>query len=889
MTWARVVATGAGKLRFRLQIDGVLQEMVTHADMRGTVSDRIREVGLKREGIQDEWECAIERGTVSASGFTARIVDHERLWMPVFCRRPVRETFLTAEVSATATTFAVSDSTGFTGGMYVHIGSECVRVNSAPTPTSITVTRGRFGTDALRWRIDSTDGSVRPGWVRITDSPERLESRRARLYVYGDGDNPQGDGHHVWMGVVSTEPAMAGPNEWTFTIDSVMRKFEQPLGADLGASMRPRGIRRISPLVGQIYSFATPPSLGGNSPEIVNYTLQPGFWETQEDFCDDLTTALMASATAMSTWTSPSIAAIPEGESGYHIRWTTNVAHRFINIAQYDDRDEIDGQIGNNAYWSLVWSEEARILTHIQTAGRTYRALTAEQQGIAEFPGARSVPRGVVIASGEVVGGSSDAPTRVYVGGDSALAATGQDVAIITIPGSDGAPARSFSAPISSADNTDRYIVLGAQETFRFTASLLPEIRQARYYARRTTVSGFLTALTTNFADYASAGIYPHITSQDVHPSTNGFLDLARSPVLIGRNYMSTQPVRLDALMAEEIKAAGLMMVPNDVSGYVIPRRVNMPSNLQSGLSSITDADINLREGWPEWEAARFGTLHSVQFQPSFDPVAKAHYKPTYVVQDERARSLNPLGQTLSVAMFSEWDSMFSSVGGERVQRLLSETELYELFEPTLSLMGQPYQVIRIACTLRAAQFLPGDPLLVTSAHVPDWTTGTLGVTDLPCLIVGRRREWDRGVVWLTLIAQGRGLVGYTPSHNVTVSGSGDTRTLLFNSLFGPVGMFPTADSSRFAIGTRVRTWERNTRTPNVNYGIVTNRTEASGVTTLTVEFDSAPTFGVGVMVGYAKSTDVSLTAAQKLYAYFADGNRILDLSGVDTSPRSYG
>jgi hypothetical protein len=95
--------------------------------------------------------------------------------------------------------------------MYVHIGSECVRVSNAPSLVSLTVTRGQFGTDALRWRIDGTDGSLSPSWIRITDRPERFESRRARLYAYGDGDNPQGNGSHVWMGVVSTEPAMDGP------------------------------------------------------------------------------------------------------------------------------------------------------------------------------------------------------------------------------------------------------------------------------------------------------------------------------------------------------------------------------------------------------------------------------------------------------------------------------------------------------------------------------------------------------------------------------------------------------------------------------------------------------------------------------------------------------
>jgi hypothetical protein len=43
------------------------------------------------------------------------------------------------------------------------------------------------------------------------------------------------------------------------------------------------------------------------------------------------------------------------------------------------------------------------------------------------------------------------------------------------------------------------------------------------------------------------------------------------------------------------------------------------------------------------------------------------------------------------------------------------------------------------------------------------------------------------------------------------------------------------------------------------------------------------------VMVGYARGDDADITAQQRLYAYFADGSRILDLGGVETSPRSYG
>jgi hypothetical protein len=321
-----------------------------------------------------------------------------------------------------------------------------------------------------------------------------------------------------------------------------------------------------------------------------------------------------------------------------------------------------------------------------------------------------------------------------------------------------------------------------------------------------------------------------------------------------------------------------------------------MPARLSSSLVTLNDSHINLRVGYPEWEPSRHGTLHTVTFKASFDPVKEQHYKPTYMVVDDRARAANPSGQRLDIEMYSEWPSMFTWSSGQRVQTLLSESELFLLFGDTLGIFGQPYQIIRVPCTMVHAETNVGASVALTCAHVPDWTNGTRGVQDLPCLVIGRKREWDRGIVWLTLQAAGPAKVAYAPAMKVNaVSGSGASRVLLVANGLLNVYMSSLVSinidddaTTYFTAGDRVTLWVWNTGTPNPQPATVT----ASTATTVSVTFDAGPTLPTGSeswMLSYADSSDATgISDNQKLYAYIADATKRLDVDGAVIDARVY-
>lgn len=906
MTLARTIATGHGKLSFRLSIDGFQYEPVSSAAMQKTTSDdRIRRVGLKREGISDDWQCQVEMGTVKAAGFTVTIADYNDVWLGQFANRATKVSGLKATASSGSTSWNVTSSTDFTADTYIYIGQETVKLTAKPSATQMTVSRGKWSSNAVKYWVDTTtDGSLFTQPIRITDRPERLEGRRCRLFVYGDGDDPQGEGTQEWLGVVATEPAMKGANEWTFQLDPITRKFEQYIGSDLGASMPVRGIRRLSDLQGTIYYWSTTPTTTLTFSDSATFTLDgPGFWETQEEFCRDLTTALGTAAATIGAWSTPRIWAQPEGEGGYNIHWIAPAGGVWVGVVMSDSQDRIDGRLGARGGWVegvySVTNSQVLSPTIAQTSGNQYRCLTAEEVGEEEIAGARTVPRGCVYVSLVAGAVASSEFTRLYLGGDQDISSIAEDLAIITVPGTEGSEARSMALSIAASDNTDRWIEVSTAEELRFTAANPPEIKQTRYYARGTNVGEFVFQLCANAFEYSSMGAYPALSTLDIDSTAwraGGQLGLAYHPVLASRNYFASQPIRLDKMLTEELKAGGLMMVPNS-TGKITVQTVRMPARLSSELVTLNDSHINLRAGYPEWEPSRFGSLNSVTFKASYDPVKEQHYKPTYLVMDDRARAGNPTGQRLSIEMYSEWPGMFTWSNGQRVQTLMTETELFMLFADTLGLFGQPYQIIRVPCTMVHADTAVGASVALTCAHVPDWDGGTRGVQDLPCLVIGRKREWDRGVVWLTLMAQGPAKVAYTPSFRVSsASGATTSWTLTVANSIWAGGDVLNAISMNvggsdpqyfYEVGDRIEIWKWNNATPAAQTGTVASLSS----TTIGVTFDAswAGVGGLTWIVSYAKSNDATgIGDSQKLYAYIADTTHRIDVDGAVIDARVY-
>lgn len=916
MTWSRITATGRGKLRFRLSIDGCQYEPVTDIAMARTVTadnNRVRVVGLNRKGLKDEWESMPERGTVKAKGFTASIADPKGTWRSQLLKLPQAETWLDTDVSTSATTVVVKHVAGFSAGAF-HLGTEALTCTSATTLTG--GTSGFFGCTRGIWNTVPQAHFAGDGekltYAEVLDRPRTLEGRLARLYAYGDGDDPQGDGEQVFLGVVATEPAATDPVNLEITIDHINRILEQPLGADLGDDVEVTGIYRPFPFNFRLWRGSNgygPGDLTGNRGSFqtaVGY-VSAGFWTDQAAWGRSLVAALdtaNALFTATYAWTTPGF--IVEGDDdGYRIGWKSDGQWSSFDTTPFP-KDKLEGHYFNRCEYvngeyfpgeALPQSNGVQYFAKpepLDTSRPSGRG--GDTTGSGNIKGVRTVPRGYhgYISSDP----ATTPPSRLYLNSvpdnltdlDYCFIDWGTEGGEVLPGGATGIP----QYRISAASSASRYIETWPVEYIDrfYTSENIPKVKFARLYA-----SGHLGNLVSNLATNAPAsanrGAYPNITTAAV--STSAWVAnvgaVATYDYLSNREWASNKPLRLDKVLQEGCKLLGMTMT-TDANGKIIPKRMVMPSASDPTVATLTAGDIVMSTGWPRWEPNHLGALHSVLCSPNYDPATAKHTEPAIYMIDQRAKSKNPVAQTLKCTPYGHYPG-----------KTPPHAEFLEYFKPTLRLFGNAYQIIDIVCTLKhAISPAPGDPIKLTCPHIPDWTAGTLGVTALPCIVLARTREWDRGLVRLRLMALGQRVYGYTPSLGINSLDSGtDGTTGPFTytvSLSDPEQHISSTNweensnaiTDYYATSYRVqiRPWNRNAG--SYIAGTVSDVTAS----TITITWDSAVTHQPEIgtyywVIDYARSSDASLHADQQPWAWFADETYTFDLVGATANARKYG
>ncbi len=246
MTFERLKETGSGSIAVRIVIEGLAVEPVSDPAMEKTLSDgrrRVYCINLEEAGIVIEENVNIPEAVIDASGVTVKLfeTDDEAL-AGVFQHRPSIERFVTSTVTEAATTISLLGTSGLAEGDVVHLGTEAMKITAAPGAASITVQRAYWDTIAQQhW-----SGTASVPQRALTNRPLRVRNRRVYLYLYGDGDDLQGDGGNggepVWRGTVTSEPGLdeAG-NVWVLMLDSIAARLDAKLGGELESPMRPRG------------------------------------------------------------------------------------------------------------------------------------------------------------------------------------------------------------------------------------------------------------------------------------------------------------------------------------------------------------------------------------------------------------------------------------------------------------------------------------------------------------------------------------------------------------------------------------------------------------------------------------------------------------------------
>lgn len=152
-----------------------------------------------------------------------------RQWL----RAPSKLMNLTADLSATATSMTVDDSTGWSNGEGAYLGLERVTLGTVASSTSVTgLTRATVGTLAYQHKAGTTSQI-------ITDRPRFWRGRGVTLWAspvdpagYATGSALLDDARMVWRGRLEASPARA-IDGFVFQAGSIGRQLDAKLAASV--------------------------------------------------------------------------------------------------------------------------------------------------------------------------------------------------------------------------------------------------------------------------------------------------------------------------------------------------------------------------------------------------------------------------------------------------------------------------------------------------------------------------------------------------------------------------------------------------------------------------------------------------------------------------------
>ncbi|MFZ4759935.1 MAG: hypothetical protein ACOYLX_17355, partial [Burkholderiaceae bacterium] len=239
MSWARIKATGSGALSWRLVIEGCPYTWCSSTAQETTEADgRLRICALRTDGIETGCDADQARATVKAKGLNVTIIDVGGYATRAFAYTTATKCWLTSDLTSSATTVNVTDTSLFAFIGTIHIGTEAISYIGTTGTSFTSCTRGALSTIPQKHFTENGRALRRP---EITDAPASYEGRRAYLFAYGEGDSPTGTGTQIWIGIMSRDPRLDGP-AWSLSFDPITRVLDSSLGDDLETPVPPRGI-----------------------------------------------------------------------------------------------------------------------------------------------------------------------------------------------------------------------------------------------------------------------------------------------------------------------------------------------------------------------------------------------------------------------------------------------------------------------------------------------------------------------------------------------------------------------------------------------------------------------------------------------------------------------
>ena len=909
MTWSVFTQAadkrgGSAELRYRLKIAGLPYEGVSHVEMARAATwssnqpERLH--GLVIRGQKIGYKADFLTGKLQGQGLTVGFVDlqnstRKNTWSYLFNRQASQVTWLAADLAVGDTTVTVASTAGFSSSGMIWVDGEAIyyEAKGGGGTTYTTCHRGWFGTQAAA-HYNGTGAGLRS--PEVTDWPQLIEGRRAYLYAYADGDDVQGDGTLIWQGITLGEPSFNGV-QWTLMIDPLTSILKQNVGSAILGNMKPRGIIYPTTSTGPgsfgfdmswTQSATTAVSVSGTFYSLSNNSVTiSGFYETQEDFCIAVNTAIATVNTAVGGFKG-TLTAVSDGASGWHLEYTTDAADPrglYINV-----RSRLDGTFGDGGFPQQRYIASGG-------SGVVYSTVGACSVGGSTFyympnpdpTGAvASVPRGALYPGGKVyLNTAFQFPAGATPG---TMLVAWQAIPTLQNEMTGTVQVASTSATERSVTTGDSvYTFSGLEAGFMpwpwhmWLADSLPTFRVGISLDSALTpgtpgslpgnsLYNFLSNIWTLGPTLWNLGILPQVISSDFDYVAWQALNYGPS-LVSSRTYSCWAPHTLDEYITPELMLAGYFLTVNS-SGQLSIKPMRLPASSEvSGATAITSSDILNDSEKLTFERGGMSLCNSATLQIGYDPVKDDWTGMTYDVRNVAAFSQAISDRTIEVKPLSGYTG--PPITPEDVQNALSTV---------LGVLGQSYSVVTMDVSARLWDIAIGDPVSITYALMPA-DDGTQGVTRKVGIVIGWEAETYSPRVRLTILTTMQRLGGYAPAAIITAQSNtaGTTWSLTLDTGFCPSG---TDITTFFAASDRITVTRYDNATASRVAGTVSSVTSSSMVVVLDGAWVPA---GSSWYVTIADADDASLASGQKVYVHEADSSKHVNYASGDVPAWRFG
>ena len=775
-------------------------------------------------------------------------------------------TYITAEVSAIATTIPVATTAAFPSSGIIYLDQEAIRYASK-TPTAFTTcTRGLFGSRPTRHLYTVSQGAGM-GNPQVTSGAPEMTGRPATLWLARVSAGVIVDVQLEHFGTVGTGVSLMGGGDSTddgyvITIDHAIKRMGQRIrgsAVSVGGFAHPGNLSARTTLETPTTTDLTPVwvvAQNATTGETLGLNLltgdaaapdNGGWHPTRESYLAAL------NAAGAAAFTSPALFAAALDGDNLTVTVGDFSPHQTVTVqtawATTVGAIQVTGQ---RPQFNL--GEMPKAWVPITTGSPVY--LTASDY--ASIPPAPSSSAAqFVLIFGDDDDRASKRYARITAQGTSGSASYVTCTALrapseVRLVGMYNGLARSTTRP-------------GGTTASGFVVQEPTTARLGLYVSSGSWVEALrlvVESLDTEYACVADAIDWVHMASiADAYPSAFA----TRREIVVDLN------TTLLAMLQNEAALGGFALVMHD--GRVSIARIAEFATTEATAGTISDSDLDAAAPSPTYEKGTDGIVNTYTVVSPDDGV-------TVNVTDQTSRALYG-GQGAITATLPR------SVAGTPQDASRLYVQVFSQAVQVLGPLRYPYRHVGVQVPLNLYDYQIGDLLTATLWRVPDGVGGR-GITDAVVQVVGRAVELygdgTTGHVTYTLRLNPRNLQGYAPSALVAAGGIAgavvtlDTTTISTGGFAG--AGYTDGGASTFAAGDLVRLVEIDTASPTAS----TQHT-VTGVSGATLTLNPAPGAPFGapaalkVLVVY-DDWDVVTAAArstQQRYAYLALADATLD------------